>query len=155
MAEYLIFESGDQTLGVPVECVLEVVRAATLSNLEGSSKTIEGILNLRGNAVPVLNLTELLKVQMPPLSSSDYLLVMSGSQMGHCAVRSNSEVRLTSEAEIIEYDGSVALPHSRHQRLRVDSLIIPLINPDTISEIATSVVKRSDDPHLDLPGDSE
>ena len=48
MAEHLVFEAGEQTLGVKVDCVREVVRAVTLSRPVVQEDTVEGLLNLRG-----------------------------------------------------------------------------------------------------------
>lgn len=138
MSEYLIFQAGKQSLGAAVECVREVVRAAALSNPVGLSKAIEGILNLRGNAVPVIALEELFDFPVPPLSSTDHLVVMSDSQNRSCAVRSNKEVQLTSEAEIIDYDVGTGSGQSPMQQLRIGQLIIPLINPKSILDTVDS-----------------
>lgn len=155
MEEFLIFQAGEQPLSADVESVREVVRAATLSSRAGLSKAIEGVLNLRGKAVPVVDLGKLLDLQVPPLSSADYLVVMSDRQNRFCAIRSNSEVHLTSEAEIIEgHDNSDSI-RSRMQQLRVGQSIIPLLNPQLILDAVDSTTQPDQELSKDASGDSE
>lgn len=136
MPEYLVFQAGQQAIGAAVEYVREVVRAATLSSPAGQSNTIEGILNLRGNAVPVVALSELFDIRVPPMSAADYLVVMSDSQNRYCAVRSTNEVKLTSEAELVESGGEAKSAYSRVQQLRIGRLILPLVNPEMLQDFA-------------------
>lgn len=138
MTEYLIFEAGEHTLGVAVSHVREVVRAATLSRPVNQSSSVVGLLNLRGGVVPVIDLQSVLGVAVPPLSPSDFLVVLCDQQDRLCAVRSCSEVRLDSTAELV---GDAATSEAGDivtatQQLRVGSLIIPLLNPNVLTELA-------------------
>jgi len=54
--QFLIFRIGDENFGLPVAAVNEVVRMPdTLSSLPRAPKFVEGIMNLRGQAVPVID----------------------------------------------------------------------------------------------------
>lgn len=58
--QYLIFKIGSQQCATPIVEVCEVVLMAELSTPAGLSNGIVGILNLGGEAIPVLNLSLLL-----------------------------------------------------------------------------------------------
>jgi purine-binding chemotaxis protein CheW len=54
--QFLIFRIGDEDFGLPVAAVNEVVRMPdALSSLPRAPKFVEGIMNLRGQAVPVID----------------------------------------------------------------------------------------------------
>jgi purine-binding chemotaxis protein CheW len=54
--QFLIFRIGDEDFGLPVAAVNEVVRMPeTLSSLPRAPKFVEGIMNLRGQVVPVID----------------------------------------------------------------------------------------------------
>jgi purine-binding chemotaxis protein CheW len=54
--QFLIFRIGDEDFGLPVAAVNEVVRIPdALSSLPRAPKFVEGIMNLRGQAVPVID----------------------------------------------------------------------------------------------------
>ena len=160
MAEHLIFEAGEQTLGLAVDCVREVVRAVSLSPPVGQESFVEGLLNLRGQVVPVVDLGQRLNLQMPALAESDYLVVLSDQNDRLCAVRACGQVRLTSEAELVADTSSDAddeLPAIASETnsnghadspltasyVKVNRLIVPLLNPEALSKTAYSVVKAS------------
>ncbi|MBI3697471.1 MAG: chemotaxis protein CheW [Acidobacteria bacterium] len=74
----LVFESGPALCGLPVEQVREVVHMASLARPPGTPSLLEGFLNLRGVAVPVVRLDRLF--DWAPASPSLYapLLILRG-----------------------------------------------------------------------------
>lgn len=153
MAEYLVFQVGEQSFGVAVDSVREVVRAATLSNSAAQPDTVEGHLNLRGGVVPVVDLGRLLNFETVAMSTSDFLVVMSDSRDRLCAVRSNSEVQLTSEAELVENPAG-GKPHgSTAGQIRVGRAIVPLLNPDRLIEVVDAASTSPGDSGADTAGD--
>jgi purine-binding chemotaxis protein CheW len=153
MAEYLVFQVGDQSFGVAVSCVREVVRAATLSATAEDADTVEGLLNLRGGVVPVVDLGRMLKFQTVALSVSDYLVVLAGSRDRLCAVRSNSEVQLTSEAEVVENSGSGDSHRATSGQIRIGRDIIPLLNPDRLIDFVRAEGTKANESGGDATGD--
>lgn len=54
--QFIVFELGGQEYGLPIECVEEVVRLpGTLTRLPRAPAFIEGVMNLRGRVVPVID----------------------------------------------------------------------------------------------------
>jgi purine-binding chemotaxis protein CheW len=54
--DVVVFHLGPQRLGVAVPRVQEVVRAVAISPLPGAPTLIRGVINVRGDIVPVLDL---------------------------------------------------------------------------------------------------
>lgn len=54
--QYVIFRLGRETYGVPVDRVREVVASPVLTPVPRTRDFFSGIINLRGNVVPVISL---------------------------------------------------------------------------------------------------
>ncbi len=79
--EILVFEVHGQQFGLRSEDVLEVLRAATLTPMPNVPRAIEGLLNLRGRAVPVLNTRAMFGFPEQAMRHSDHLVLLrSGDQ---------------------------------------------------------------------------
>jgi purine-binding chemotaxis protein CheW len=74
--EVLIFELEGLRFGVRSTCVREVVRAVALSQIPQAPPSLEGVLNLRGKVVPVLDVRKLLGFQAKAMDHADHLLVL-------------------------------------------------------------------------------
>ena len=71
----LTFELDEQRFGLPMADVQEVVRVAAFARLPKAPQVIEGVLNFRGSAVPVLDIRG--RFGLPPraVRTSDHLVV--------------------------------------------------------------------------------
>jgi len=54
------FKVGDVTYALEVECVREIVRMVEITELPNAPDLIEGVIDLRGSLIPVLDLTRVL-----------------------------------------------------------------------------------------------
>ena len=52
---YSTFQLGDTLIGVPIHTVLEIVRSTTFHHIRGAPEVIDGLINLRGKVVTVIN----------------------------------------------------------------------------------------------------
>lgn len=66
--QLVIFELGGQEYGLPIKETREIIRLTKVSKLPGVPAHMEGIINLRGNILPVINLSPLLDL---PLSGQE------------------------------------------------------------------------------------
>src|SRR5947207_2973246 len=73
--EILIFEVGGQRFGLPVADVQEIVRAVPLLQLPGTPVGIEGVINVRGSVVPVLDIRRQFHLPARPLEYTDHLVI--------------------------------------------------------------------------------
>jgi len=74
--EVLIIEVDQRRFGIRSTDVVEVLRAVALSKLPNSSAIIEGVFNMRGNIVGVLNLRRMLDLPTKSMRHTDHLIVV-------------------------------------------------------------------------------
>ncbi len=58
-AQFLLLRAGDQSCGLPAANIREIVHRAALLSTPGQPRILEGFLNLRGEAIPVIPLRRL------------------------------------------------------------------------------------------------
>lgn len=56
---FLLFQNADQYFAVPIANVVEVIKSQVLSPIPIERKGLKGLLNLRGDVIPVLSLPQL------------------------------------------------------------------------------------------------
>jgi purine-binding chemotaxis protein CheW len=74
--EILIFEVDDRRFGIRSRSVVEVVRAVTLSSWPAESAIADGLLNLRGLVLPVLDVRSLFDLPRRTIEHTDHLIVV-------------------------------------------------------------------------------
>lgn len=73
--EVLVFEVGGQRYALPAADVRELLRAAAVRPLPGAPAIVEGILNVRGGLVPVLDLRARFRLPPRALRPTDHFIV--------------------------------------------------------------------------------
>jgi purine-binding chemotaxis protein CheW len=71
----VLFEIGGQRFGLPAADVQELVRAAAIVPLPSAPAIVEGIVNLRGRVVPVLDIRARFRLPPKPLEPSDHFVI--------------------------------------------------------------------------------
>ncbi len=61
--QYVSFVLHGEEYGVPILCVQEIIRYETLTRVPQSPDYVDGVLNLRGQVIPVVNLRK--KFELP------------------------------------------------------------------------------------------
>ena len=80
--EVLVFEVGSQTYGLPSRDVRELVRAVAITPLPNAPDFIEGVVNVRGTVLPVLDMRARFRLPAKPLDPSDHFIVASAGTRG-------------------------------------------------------------------------
>ena len=75
--EALLFDVGDKRFGVQLRNVREVVRAVKLSPLPQAPDIVEGLLNLRGRILPVIDVRRLFSLDSRKIRHTDYFIVVA------------------------------------------------------------------------------
>lgn len=107
----LTFELDGQRFGLAMADVQEVVRAAAFARLPKAPQIIEGVLNFRGSAVPVLDIRA--RFGLPPraVRTSDHLVVAhAGTRV--VAIRVDRVSDLIEVAATDIEDVTAVTPHS-------------------------------------------
>jgi purine-binding chemotaxis protein CheW len=74
--EILVFEIGGRRYGLPANEVRELLRAVTIVGLPLAPAFVEGVINLRGSVVPVVDIRARLRLPAKAPEPADYLLVV-------------------------------------------------------------------------------
>src|ERR1700752_5202053 len=80
--EVLIFELGSQRYGLPTADVRELVRAVTITPLPEAPAFIEGVVNVRGRILPVLDIRVRFHLPAKALEPTDHFIVASAGARG-------------------------------------------------------------------------
>jgi len=73
--DFVIVELEGQRYGFRVDAVREVVRAATITPLPNAPAVVEGIVNVRGSVVAVLDLRQRFDLRARALDPSQYFVL--------------------------------------------------------------------------------
>lgn len=105
--QVLVFEVGGRRYALPAGDVQELLRAVSIIPLPRAPAIIEGIINLRGRIVPVLDVRTRFRLPPRPLEPSDHFIVArAGGRV--VALRVDRAVDLVQlEAADLEEAGAV------------------------------------------------
>ncbi|MEW5847809.1 MAG: chemotaxis protein CheW [Myxococcota bacterium] len=73
--DVLTFEVGGQCYALPSRSVREVLRAVSIVPLPSGPRVVEGIINVRGSVVPVLDIRSRFRLPPKSLEHTDHLVV--------------------------------------------------------------------------------
>lgn len=102
--QYVVFNIGKELYGVGIDFVREIVRVPDITEVPDAPGFLQGVINLRGRIVPVIDLRKRLRLDGSELSRSSRVLVTdnSGSLLG---------LLVDSVAEVLKIQsGSVERP---------------------------------------------
>ena len=101
------FRIGEETFGVRIGSVREIVRVPEITSVPNAQDTIEGVINLRGKIIPVIDLRKRFgQSAIQPDKKNRILVVELDSQLVGLIVNSASEVLKIPPSEI-ESPGAV------------------------------------------------
>jgi len=101
------FRIGDETFGVRIGSVREIVRVPEITSVPNAPDTIEGVINLRGKIIPVMDLRKRFgHAEIQPDKKNRILVVELDNKLIGLMVHSASEVLKIPPSDI-ESPGSV------------------------------------------------
>jgi purine-binding chemotaxis protein CheW len=122
--EILLFEVGGQGYGVPARDVQEVVRAARSVRLPRAPAVIEGVLNLRGQVVPVFDIRQRFGLPAKPLELADQFIVARVAQAS--CLPGSPEACLTSQRLVaLRVDRTINLVQVGRSELEPAAAVVP------------------------------
>lgn len=73
--QVVIFELINQIYGIDISNVLEIIRPQAMTIIPGSPDYVEGIINLRGQIIPIIDLAKRFKLQIN-IKTDDRIIVV-------------------------------------------------------------------------------
>lgn len=82
--QVVVFHLRDQNYGIDIESVLEIIRMESITRVPGTPVFIEGIINLRGRIVPVMDLAKWFGLEAAAATESSRIIIVEagGSTVG-------------------------------------------------------------------------
>jgi purine-binding chemotaxis protein CheW len=80
--EVLVFEVDGHQYGLPTADVRELVRAVAITPLPDAPALVEGVVNVRGRILPVLDVRARFRLPARPLDPSDHFIVAAAGTRG-------------------------------------------------------------------------
>lgn len=74
--KYLIFNLGREIYGIDVFGINNIVQMAKITKVPGVSKNYLGIIDLRGEIVPVMSLQRRMNISESPFTDDSYIVVL-------------------------------------------------------------------------------
>jgi purine-binding chemotaxis protein CheW len=106
--QVLVFEVGGRRFGLLAAAVREVVRAVEVVQLPKAPAVVEGVINVRGNVVPVLDVRSRFRLPPKPLEPADHLIVAkAGSRVVALRVDRATDLVRLDPADVEEARGIV------------------------------------------------
>lgn len=101
------FRVGNETFGVRIDSVREIVRVPEITSVPSAPHSVEGVINLRGKIIPVMDLRKRLgQTAVQPDKKNRILVVELENKLVGLIVNAASEVLKISPSEI-EAPGSM------------------------------------------------
>ncbi len=95
------FRIGNETFGVRIGAVREIVRVPEITAVPSAPETIEGVINLRGKIIPVMDLRKRFgQAEIQPDKKNRILVVELDNKLVGLIVNAASEVLKISPSEI-------------------------------------------------------
>lgn len=77
ISKYIVFQLRDQSYGVNVGQVLSIERMEEITPVPKTSDFIKGIIHLRGETIPIIDLKERLALKSNELTDENRILIVS------------------------------------------------------------------------------
>lgn len=99
--QLVIFQLNDQQYALPIHQVQEIVKMTAITRVPNTRPYVEGIINLRGNIIPVINMNRRLNLPVSGYDDATRIIVveLKGQKVG-IIVDNVTEVGRFTENEV-------------------------------------------------------
>lgn len=150
MDQYVIFTLGKQEYGIDIYLTKEILRIPEITNMPNMPAFIEGVINLRGTVIPVIDLKKKFKFAQTERSVDNRLLILDleGMNLG-LIVDDVSEVIRIDKHEIEKLSTEICTlgANSLQGIAKVKERLILLLNG---SELKKEILKYEHESELSL-----
>jgi purine-binding chemotaxis protein CheW len=128
--QYVVFRLEGQRYAAPIDVVREVTYMTPITRLPNTPSYVDGVMDLRGEILPVINLRARLGMPAREDSSETRLMILNlGAHSSALVVDGVEHVINLSEEQIVPPDAGIILPGQEYVRGTVramDSLVVIL-----------------------------
>lgn len=141
--EILSFSIAGRTYGLPISSVREVLRAVSLTPPPEASSQLEGLVNVRGQVVPVVDVRTALGFERSSVLPENCLVLID--QSGQLIA-----FRIDGQAELSQGEVSVGASTSGteytlgHSAARISDQVVPLLESSRLHKLSQGTLRVSD-----------
>lgn len=131
----VIFRLADEYYALDIQTVQEIVRMQTITSIPGSDFWVEGITNLRGRVVPVIDLRKRCGVESRDYTAETRIVVVSSATgMVGLIVDAVSEVMRIPGEQVEQPSAIVSVPENTYLRgiAKLDERLVSLMDLDGV-----------------------
>ena len=131
----VIFRLADEYYALDIQTVQEIVRMQTITSIPGSEFWVEGITNLRGRVVPVIDLRKRCGVDAREYTAETRIVVVSSpTGMVGLIVDAVSEVMRIPGEQVEQPSTIVSVPENTYLRgiAKLDDRLVSLMDLDGV-----------------------
>jgi purine-binding chemotaxis protein CheW len=126
-ARTLLFRVAERVYGCDIEAVREIIPYRRATRLPGAPKSVQGLINLRGTIVTVLDLGARLEADRAPVREGSIILATHGTRVVGVAVDEVMDVQAIADEPIASSAGD--LPRGLVRGLgHLDDGVVVLVN---------------------------
>ena len=98
--QLVVFDLAAETYGVDIGAVREIIRMQDITKVPGAPEFVEGIINLRGNVIPVLDLRKRFRLDVGTRDKDNRILVVDigGQDIGVVVDAVTEVLRITPDS---------------------------------------------------------
>lgn len=131
--QLVVFQLGDEVYGINISTVREIIRMQPITYVPDSPGFVEGVINLRGRVIPVVDLRKRFELTVTEATNESRVLVVdiSGDEIG-VVVDAVTEVLRISEDSIAPTSSVVTTENSYYIEgiAKVDEQLLILLDLD-------------------------
>lgn len=154
---FLIFELNQSLFGVNALAVQEMFAAPEITPLADLPTAILGVINLRGDMIPVMNLHHALRLKAGPPQLSDGLIIIKGqpSTIGILVNQIHNVLTLPTAQISMLFQPEGNSPHLLNAGIaQCDHQVISLLHPDALCQLAHGAIAPLLDDDIDSVAES-
>lgn len=97
--QLVVFDLAGEAYGVEIQAVREIIRHQTPTIVPSAPPAVDGVINLRGNVIPVVDLRKLLGLRIQPVSGTTRIVVVDiqGQSVGVIVDAVTEVLRLSAD----------------------------------------------------------
>lgn len=98
--QFVVFRLGRETYALDISAVLEIITMQTITDVPGTEECIDGIINLRGRVIPVLNLHRKFSLAGEGITKATRIVVVEvdGCSIGMLVDEVSEVVKITKDS---------------------------------------------------------
>jgi len=142
----VIFRLADEFYALDIQAVQEIVRMQSITSIPGSDPWVEGITNLRGRVVPVIDLRKRCGVELREYTAETRIVVVSSATgMVGLIVDAVSEVMRIPGDQVEAPSAIVTVPENTYLRgiAKLENQLVSLMDLDGV--LPSGAIAESED----------